>query len=363
VSCFAKSGLLQGNFLSADDAAEASGNSAVVAGEGRDPWHGIFKRKQGWGRTIRERLDGVDLERDIFERSEDEDERGILDHEDGGVYRCYDCLHEIWDGLCSNCGRVYPDVDGDEDDQDFYLESDEDDFGDDGDDVGLGWMAQAHMDFHHALGFDDHQQQQQHEEEPHEDLQARLVEIEAEHAADEGREPDFEAFVGSEGDDDDDGEEDEEYEGSFIDDEHDVGIPIVASSLPPPLRRRAEIIELSSGSEDEEFPTRRSRRPLSASTSARRGDGGRGGASSSRLSPIEVSDDEDEVQEVRRPLRARARGRPLGGRLTPGTRPIVILSDSDDDLLARRRDSPQTRRNATRVESTDEDGSDDGIDP
>ncbi|KIM92263.1 hypothetical protein PILCRDRAFT_117286 [Piloderma croceum F 1598] len=307
VSCFAKSGLLQGSFLSADEAAEASGNGAVV-GEGKDPWDGIFRRKQRGGRgATRERLNDFDLQRDIFDGSEDERGAGILDDEDGGVYRCYDCLHEIWDGLCSNCGRAYPNFDGDEDDGDFYLESDEDDFGDDGDDVGLRWMAQAHLDFHHALGFDDHQQPpQQHEEEgPHDDIQARLIDIEAERAADEGREPDFRAelpFVGSEGDDDDDDDgEEEEYEGSFIDDENDVGIParhLVASSLPPLLRRsRTEIIELSSGSDDDEFPAHRSRRPLSASASARRGGGGRGRGRASS-SPIEVSDDEDEVQEA-----------------------------------------------------------------
>ena len=367
VSCFAKSGLLQGNFLSADEAAEASGNSAVV-GEGKDPWDGIFRRKYGGGHSVtRERLNDFDLERDI-DGSEDERGAGILDDEDGGVYRCYDCLHEIWDGLCSNCGRAYPNFDGDEDDGDFYLESDEDDFGDDGDDAGLGWMAQAHLDFHHALGFDDHQQPpEQYEEDPHDDIE-RLIEMEA---ADEGREPDFRAvlpFLGSDdAEGDDDGEEEEEYEGSFIDDENDVGIPVRRLVASPPLPRRsgAELIELSSGSEDEELPARLSRRFLSASASAGRG-GGRGGASSSRLSPIEVSDDEDEVQEVRRPLRARVRGRPPGGGLTTGARPIVILSDSDDDVPARRRDPSRTSRNATRVESTDEhedDGSDDGIDP
>ncbi|KAH9829530.1 uncharacterized protein C8Q71DRAFT_727976, partial [Rhodofomes roseus] len=55
---------------------------------------------------------------------------GMHDAEDGGVYRCIDCGHEIWDGTCSACGRVYPghrhrlhhpwdeDGDGDESDSD-----------------------------------------------------------------------------------------------------------------------------------------------------------------------------------------------------------------------------------------------------
>ncbi|KAJ7481499.1 hypothetical protein FB451DRAFT_1364700 [Mycena latifolia] len=33
---------------------------------------------------------------------------GMLDMEDGGVYRCLDCMHEIWDGVCTSCHRVYP---------------------------------------------------------------------------------------------------------------------------------------------------------------------------------------------------------------------------------------------------------------
>jgi hypothetical protein len=32
---------------------------------------------------------------------------GMYDAEDGGIYRCLDCMHEIWDGVCSSCGRVY----------------------------------------------------------------------------------------------------------------------------------------------------------------------------------------------------------------------------------------------------------------
>lgn len=42
---------------------------------------------------------------DVAPRGEDV---GMLDMEDGGIYRCLDCMHEIWDGICSSCGRVYP---------------------------------------------------------------------------------------------------------------------------------------------------------------------------------------------------------------------------------------------------------------
>lgn len=33
---------------------------------------------------------------------------GILDEADGGVYRCVECAHEIWHGVCVDCGREYP---------------------------------------------------------------------------------------------------------------------------------------------------------------------------------------------------------------------------------------------------------------
>lgn len=32
---------------------------------------------------------------------------GMYDAEDGGIYRCLDCMHEIWGGECTSCHRVY----------------------------------------------------------------------------------------------------------------------------------------------------------------------------------------------------------------------------------------------------------------
>lgn len=60
----------------------------------------------------------------------DREEVGWWDEEDGGIYRCLDCMHEIWGGICSRCGREYPghrDEDDDDDDED-----DEDGDGDGG---------------------------------------------------------------------------------------------------------------------------------------------------------------------------------------------------------------------------------------
>ncbi|KAF9467177.1 hypothetical protein BDZ94DRAFT_57539 [Collybia nuda] len=34
-------------------------------------------------------------------------EMGMYDAEDGGIYRCIDCMNEIWDGICTGCRRVY----------------------------------------------------------------------------------------------------------------------------------------------------------------------------------------------------------------------------------------------------------------
>ncbi|KAF8653395.1 hypothetical protein AX16_003967 [Volvariella volvacea WC 439] len=73
-----------------------------------DPWHGIFHGAQNANRGGIENM-------------------GIFDEEDS-MWRCVDCTHEIWDGVCSNCERMYRghnpdmgfggvDLDDDEDDE------------------------------------------------------------------------------------------------------------------------------------------------------------------------------------------------------------------------------------------------------
>ncbi|PBK66382.1 hypothetical protein ARMSODRAFT_960382 [Armillaria solidipes] len=54
-----------------------------------DPWKGAFGTPR------------------LQQNDQDLDMVGMLDEEDG-VYRCRDCMHEIWDGVCSNCDRIYP---------------------------------------------------------------------------------------------------------------------------------------------------------------------------------------------------------------------------------------------------------------
>ncbi|KAK0223855.1 hypothetical protein IW262DRAFT_1369675 [Armillaria fumosa] len=54
-----------------------------------DPWKGAFGAPR------------------LQQNDQDLDMNGMLDEEDG-VWRCRDCMHEIWDGVCSNCDRFYP---------------------------------------------------------------------------------------------------------------------------------------------------------------------------------------------------------------------------------------------------------------
>ncbi|KAG8934208.1 hypothetical protein FRC02_010378 [Tulasnella sp. 418] len=37
----------------------------------------------------------------------------IVDHDDGGILRCEFCLHEVVDGICQGCGRMFGDENGD----------------------------------------------------------------------------------------------------------------------------------------------------------------------------------------------------------------------------------------------------------
>jgi Zinc finger, C3HC4 type (RING finger) len=57
----------------------------------QDPWVGIFPAPRG----IHALADHPGL---------------IIDEQDGGVLRCAECLHEIFDGLCTGCGRTYDDA-------------------------------------------------------------------------------------------------------------------------------------------------------------------------------------------------------------------------------------------------------------
>lgn len=90
-----------------------------------DPWKDIFPTNNSAG--ARAGLRGPEAE--ALAAVMIRENMGMLDEEDMGIYRCVECAHEIWDGVCSHCARVYPghrlnaygadlDVDDDDDDDD-----------------------------------------------------------------------------------------------------------------------------------------------------------------------------------------------------------------------------------------------------
>ena len=95
----------------------------ATGNETADPWRGIFRpvhRRGGF-----QEWPVPPITNDGGEGGGGLEALGMYDWEDGGVYRCLDCMHEIWGGMCSNCHRVYPGHGaGDDDDED-----DEDDEG------------------------------------------------------------------------------------------------------------------------------------------------------------------------------------------------------------------------------------------
>ena len=97
-----KSGLADIDAIPPDLLSDSAAPNATGSGSNtpkEDPWKDIFSplAQSGRGRGMEE-LGGVYLR----------ERWGIRDDEDGGIYRCVDCAHEIWDGVCSGCGRIYP---------------------------------------------------------------------------------------------------------------------------------------------------------------------------------------------------------------------------------------------------------------
>ncbi|KAJ7721021.1 hypothetical protein B0H16DRAFT_1699790 [Mycena metata] len=90
----------------------------VDAARPPDPWHNIFRYSHQHPLFHPAPLNGGE--------PPSVEDMGMLDQEDGGVYRCLDCMHEIWNGICTSCHREYPghaDFDGgggmfDDDDDD-----------------------------------------------------------------------------------------------------------------------------------------------------------------------------------------------------------------------------------------------------
>ncbi|KAJ6590978.1 hypothetical protein DFH09DRAFT_1138230 [Mycena vulgaris] len=97
--------LLRSGLLSAPSAAppplpELPG-TPQTADTPHDPWHNIFRYPHQHPRFH-------PLPPNANGEPPSVEDMGMLDMEDGGVYRCLDCMHEIWDGVCTSCHRVYP---------------------------------------------------------------------------------------------------------------------------------------------------------------------------------------------------------------------------------------------------------------
>ncbi|KAF8556618.1 hypothetical protein OG21DRAFT_1506375 [Imleria badia] len=252
-----KSGLLPNQFPVPIEAPESQNANA-------DPWKDIFPRP-GAGSHRRfpwffPDADSDDDDVHIADIAPRGDDVGMLDMEDGGIYRCLDCMHEIWDGVCSSCGRVYPGhrPEGDEDDEadavgwlEDHMGAEEVDVADDPGWMGLEdgeaddggdiddwrpfepWRRQFHM-FRGPWGF--------------------LGTIHVDEEDDEEDEDDI--IYGRADDprvvDEDEGSEDEGYESSFIDDDVDEAPRIYEIRDEDEVRGRSRIVELASDEGDEQ---------------------------------------------------------------------------------------------------------------
>ncbi|OCH92763.1 hypothetical protein OBBRIDRAFT_790921 [Obba rivulosa] len=165
---------------------------------------------------------------------------GMHDAEDGGIYRCVDCMHEIWDGICSACGRFYPGNPGAGNPEDDMWPEEMD--VDEEQHIMAGHIGQLMGGLGHILfGADRDDDDDEVSLTDEEDSDIRHYPRRA--YASGGMAP----FVVSEDDDaahvsehhgedngedvnEDESEEDEEgYESSFIDDDDDRGIPTLRS--------------------------------------------------------------------------------------------------------------------------------------
>ena len=94
VANLVKSGLAQGFYSPSQD--NASGPADA------DPWAGIFRPERGNQAVFPGGAYPAPVAHLMGQRDEED-----------GVYRCIDCFHEIMDGVCTECGRVYPGHDPD----------------------------------------------------------------------------------------------------------------------------------------------------------------------------------------------------------------------------------------------------------
>lgn len=83
----------------------------TVAGSNVEAWNGVFKaaskKRDGLASRSIPYPDAAEgVENRVEAENEGEGELGFWDEEDQ-VFRCTECLHEIFEGVCSDCGRQY----------------------------------------------------------------------------------------------------------------------------------------------------------------------------------------------------------------------------------------------------------------
>ncbi|KAI0088247.1 hypothetical protein BDY19DRAFT_187981 [Irpex rosettiformis] len=219
-----------------------------------DPWSVIFPT--------------MSVDKDRLRRLITHESFGNQDLMDEGIYRCVDCFHEIMDGVCSECGRVYHGHFGGTD-----VDVDVDDFSDEGGmDDDFGFALGFHPNLRYLDGSED-------------DFYGAPMNV---HWTDDEQEP-------SDADD----ESEESYESSFIDDDEDMGGSDDGTEVGGP---EIELVDHAGGLDEEESdadipappPRRRSR-------SGRRGD-------PYVISSDDEDEDEDEEEPESPPLRQYGRG-------------------------------------------------------
>ncbi|KAF9029527.1 hypothetical protein BDZ89DRAFT_1159761 [Hymenopellis radicata] len=202
-----------------------------------DPWNGLF-------RTLQQQ-----------ESQDEQDLMGVYDAEDN-IYRCQDCMHEIWDGVCSSCERLYPDNHRRREDHlggangmmlgmgiynflqgGFDAISVEDDDGDEDDEEGEGLYEDIENDYDYEGSFID-------DDEP-----PPPIDIDVDAIGDESDE-DYPhhypiPYLFRDDDDDDEGEEGDDH----------VEEEVVAQTLPTP-RRYIVVSDADSEAEDDVAPAR-----------------------------------------------------------------------------------------------------------
>ncbi len=245
----------------------SSGTEPTAEASNADPWHSIFP-----GPAAETMLAHVLLRENV----------GIRDEADEGVYRCVDCAHEIWDGVCSACGRVYHGHDIDFDMSDL---SDDDDI----------WFAPPDGE----------------DEEGHElfrNMLSHRINLLSDLLGDNEEGSDEDGSRTEHHSESDQGsaiEEDEGYESSFIDDDGGAG---------PAGGNESEVIEVypPPTSRSRQHSIRRIKRTVGGSTA-----------------PVVISSDEEDVPGPSSSTRLPA---PVNNATRTGRRGRrVVASDAEDD--------------------------------